>query len=200
MSKKKKVLIIEPSHIIVEGLTKIIGGLPQIELVTPFYDIENIESRLISIKPDILIINPAIMPYSIYNPVNIIRNVNKQTILVALVYQYVENNILRSFDRIIDIRDDKDRICLIIKETCLYDTEITEESDDGNYELSKRETDVLVLIAKGLMNKEIADMLNISVHTVISHRKHITRKTNIKSAAGLSMYAYMNNLLEESSV
>ena len=72
--------------------------------------------------------------------------------------------------------------------------------DAMNYELTKRETDVLVLVAKGLMSKEIADRLHISVHTVISHRKNITRKTNIKSVAGLAMYALMNNLVEEDSI
>ena len=47
------------------------------------------------------------------------------------------------------------------------------------------------------MSKEIAERLHISVHTVISHRKNITRKTNIKSVAGLALYALMNNLMEE---
>ena len=67
----------------------------------------------------------------------------------------------------------------------------------GGHELTRRETDVLVLVAKGLMSKEIAERLHISVHTVISHRKNITRKTNIKSVAGLALYALMNNLMEE---
>lgn len=64
-------------------------------------------------------------------------------------------------------------------------------------ELSKRETDVLIAIAKGMMNKEIADQMNLSVHTVISHRKNITRKTGIKSVSGLTVYALLNNLINE---
>ncbi|MCR5064628.1 MAG: helix-turn-helix transcriptional regulator [Bacteroidales bacterium] len=66
-------------------------------------------------------------------------------------------------------------------------------SDD--YELSNREMDVLVLVAKGLSTKEIADKLNISVHTVNSHRKNITHKTGIKSVAGLAVYAMIHNLM-----
>ena len=50
------------------------------------------------------------------------------------------------------------------------------------------------------MNKEIADKLNVSVHTVISHRKNITRKTGIKSVAGLTIYAMVNNLIDSKSL
>ena len=63
-------------------------------------------------------------------------------------------------------------------------------------ELSERERDVLVQIVKGLSNKEIADVLHISMHTVISHRKHITRKLNIHSSAGLTIYAIVNKLVD----
>ena len=61
--------------------------------------------------------------------------------------------------------------------------------------LSERERDVLVQIVNGLSNKEIADKLYISVHTVITHRKNITRKLNIHSTAGLTIYAIVNKLV-----
>ena len=63
-------------------------------------------------------------------------------------------------------------------------------------ELSEREKEILVSVAKGMLNKEIADQYNISIHTVISHRKNITRKTGIKTVAGLTVYALLNNLIE----
>ena len=62
--------------------------------------------------------------------------------------------------------------------------------------LSPRETEVLVLITKGLINKEIADKLNISLTTVISHRKNITEKLGIKSVSALTVYAIMNGYIE----
>ncbi|MDR2148233.1 MAG: helix-turn-helix transcriptional regulator, partial [Tannerella sp.] len=115
------------------------------------------------------------------------------------VYQYIEPSVLKLFHGTLDIREGKNAI--IEKINDLHSSvNLDEHRDESSYELSKRETDVLVLIAKGLMNKEIADKLNLSVHTVISHRKNITRKTNIKSAAGLVMYALMNNLLEEGAL
>ncbi len=60
----------------------------------------------------------------------------------------------------------------------------------------KREIEVLVLITKGLINKEIADKLNISLTTVITHRKNITEKLGIKSVSGLTIYAVMNGYIE----
>lgn len=62
--------------------------------------------------------------------------------------------------------------------------------------LSSREIEVLVLITKGLINKEIADKLNISLTTVITHRKNITEKLGIKSVSGLTIYAVMNGYIE----
>ena len=64
------------------------------------------------------------------------------------------------------------------------------------HELSAREIEVLILITKGLINKEIADKLNISLTTVISHRKNITEKLGIKSVSGLTVYAVMNGYIE----
>ncbi len=63
-------------------------------------------------------------------------------------------------------------------------------------ELSEREKDVLIQVVKGLSNKEIADVLCISMHTVISHRKNIVRKLNIHSTAGLTIYAIVNKLVD----
>ncbi|MBQ7273232.1 MAG: helix-turn-helix transcriptional regulator [Bacteroidales bacterium] len=67
-------------------------------------------------------------------------------------------------------------------------------------ELSAREKEILVSVAKGMLNKEIADQYNISIYTVISHRKNITRKTGIKTVAGLTVYALLNNLIDMNSI
>ena len=66
--------------------------------------------------------------------------------------------------------------------------------------LSRREEGVLKLVAKGLLNKEIADALNISVNTVITHRKNITRKTGIRTVPGLTAYAILNGLVDINSI
>lgn len=62
--------------------------------------------------------------------------------------------------------------------------------------LSEREKDVLIYIAKGLSNKEIADSLCLSVHTVATHRRNISNKLQIHTSVGLAIYAIANNLVD----
>ncbi len=62
-------------------------------------------------------------------------------------------------------------------------------------QLSAREIDVLKLLVKGLSNKEVSNKLFISTHTVMSHRKNISRKLNIRSVAGLTVYAILNGIM-----
>ena len=66
--------------------------------------------------------------------------------------------------------------------------------------LTNREVEVLGLLAKGHINKEIADMLNIGSTTVISHRKSIVAKLGIKSVAGLTVYAITNGFVDIDSL
>lgn len=66
---------------------------------------------------------------------------------------------------------------------------------EGNNQLTRREVEVLRLVASGCINKEIAQQLNVSVNTVLTHRKNITAKLGIKSVSGLSVYAVMNGLV-----
>lgn len=67
------------------------------------------------------------------------------------------------------------------------------ETDEAG--LTERERETLSLLAGGLSNKEIADRLFISIHTVISHRKNIIRKTGIRTPQGLALYAYANSMI-----
>ena len=66
--------------------------------------------------------------------------------------------------------------------------------------LSERERDVVIGVVEGLLNKEIADRLCISVNTVITHRRNIARKLQIHSPAGLTIYAIVNGLVDISNV
>ena len=66
---------------------------------------------------------------------------------------------------------------------------------EKNEILSSREKDIIACVAKGLSNKEIADKLFLSVHTVTTHRRNITAKLQIHTAAGLTIYAIMNKII-----
>ena len=77
----------------------------------------------------------------------------------------------------------------------LFTSDSTLLPGEGNKDLSSREIEVLQLIVKGAINKEIADKLSISLNTVLSHRKNITTKLGIKTVSGLTFYAIMNGYI-----
>lgn len=74
-------------------------------------------------------------------------------------------------------------------------TESNTTDTTSEEQLSEREKEIVVCVAKGLSNKEIADLLCLSVNTVTTHRRNIVRKTNIHSPAGLTIYAIVNKLV-----
>ena len=72
--------------------------------------------------------------------------------------------------------------------------------EEHGEQLSVREKEVLTKVALGFSNKEIAEQLSISVHTVISHRKKIVEKTGIKSNSGLKMNAIMTKIIDPTTI
>ncbi|RLD72360.1 MAG: DNA-binding response regulator, partial [Bacteroidetes bacterium] len=62
--------------------------------------------------------------------------------------------------------------------------------------LSERETTVLKHVTQGMTNQEIAEKLFLSVHTVTTHRKNITKKLGIKTVSGLTVYALLNKVID----
>ena len=185
---KRKVLIVEPSEVIAEGLRATLQH-PDLRVLEPETGVENLSNRLDVLKPDILIINP-----TLYDNVTELRK-DRKIAVAALLYQYVKQSRLRHFDVIIDIRDSRASILQAMLE--LSAKSVSDEAAMSNHELTRRETAVLIEVAKGYSNKEIANRLNVSVFTVTTHRKNIVRKTGIKSVAGLTVYALLNNLIDE---
>lgn len=71
-----------------------------------------------------------------------------------------------------------------------------QQRSTNNSLLSTREIEVAILLAKGMINKEVADKLNIGITTVITHRKNIMNKLNARSLADIIVYVVMNGLVE----
>ena len=199
------VLIVEPSEIIFEGLRTILESAGGFNVLSPLRDTSLLEDRLPALAPDVLIVNPTMVGsmsrhQQTITPRQLLGNIAAQRPsmpVLALVYEYVESGVLDLFRFSIDIRTSRstllNTINNAIKTMANDDAEPAEQPE--SHDLSERETDVLVLVAKGLSSKEIADQLNISIHTVNSHRKNITHKTGIKSVAGLAVYAVIHNLM-----
>lgn len=200
MSNKKcyKIVIIEPSTIISTGLRKLIEIRREFEVVAVMADCYHSLERINHLEPDIIIINPSVVELKKRQHLEETFTGVKDTAFVALVYQYMEPEVLKPYHTTIDISDDCDRIAQKLFQS--IDALATSVDPTDKDELSEREKEILISLAKGRINKEIADLHHISVHTVITHRKNIIRKTGIKSVSGLTVYAILNNLIDINEV
>ena len=111
--------------------------------------------------------------------------------IAALTSSLIDNQLLSDYDTTISINDDIETICSKIKEAVNEPDEESSEQDA----LSAREKEIIGCVVKGMTNKAIADTLSISIYTVITHRRNISRKLQIHSPAGLAIYAIANNLV-----
>ena len=198
MKSEKTIIIVEPSPIVSAGLASYFDDIKQVSIVSQLDRIDRMEEKLAAFNPDILIINPLLIAYDTNEQFLRICRDFYNVIPVALVSSYVDATILKQFKDVIELNDSKQKVVSKIF-NLLSDNKISQDKSE-NIELSNRETDVLIALVKGLTNKEISDKLFISVHTVITHRKNIIRKTGIKSVSGLTVYALLNNLVEESDI
>jgi len=187
-----RVIICEASEIIAIGLAEIIDGMAQFDVVARLDSPEHLSEKITATDANLLVIDPMLLGFHSKDFLSQLGKDHPSVIVVALVSSYLDHSMLTPFSGVIEINDTKSKV--ISKMNEFAQSEATKNDD---VELSKRETDVLVAVAKGMMNKEIADQMNISIHTVISHRKNITRKTGIKSVSGLTVYALLNNLIDE---
>ena len=179
--KGRKTAIIEPSAIIAAGLKAVLAEAGnEFEICGIFDDPAHFAERAPLLQHG----------YFEHLP---------QAAFVAIVYGFIEPETLKQYHGCIHIYDDGRKIVRKLRQALDDRTHETEPSGEG-YELTDRESEILVSVAKGMTNKEIADAHHISVHTVISHRKNITRKTGIKTVSGLTVYALLNNLIDQSDI
>jgi DNA-binding NarL/FixJ family response regulator len=192
-----RIIICEASEIITTGLYDMLQSMAGCDVVARLDKPEQLNEKILACDANLLIINPILLGYNDRNLPSQLVKEYPQLSIIALVTTYIEPSSLKPYDAIIEINDSKLKI-INKMEQIAKSSDKKETNDD--VDLSKREIDVLVAVAKGMMNKEIADQMNISIHTVISHRKNITRKTGIKSVSGLTVYALLNNLIDENEV
>lgn len=189
---KYKVVLIEPSEIVAAGITQIINRNPEFSVVQTlsnptYYNANNNDIDIIIINPTVIDYNERLDIRSYFGGIN--------SALVALAHSNYEESVLRQYDDCIGIYDNSARIIQKLKNAM---EENAENPKSDINELSTRERDILTAVAKGKTNKEIADEFNISIYTVISHRRNISQKLGINSIPGLTVYAIMNKLVDMS--
>lgn len=191
MSKTIQILIFEPSFIVFEGLTAFLKRFGEQYSITKVEDFNELHNTILRKEIDIVMMNPSIMQ-SAQKQINTLKGEYPKLRLIAIIYSIFPESVLSLFDGRFSITDTPNAVHECIKQTLNNQQTAT---DDGVDTLSEREVDVLKLLATGNANKEIADKLNISINTVITHRKNISQKTGIKSLSGLTIYAVVKKIV-----
>ncbi len=197
---KYQIVIIEPSEIIVEGVKQFLEKHPSFRMKASFSNWQSFVNR--SMKEEdfqIVIINPAIIQFHSSFDVRDLFGDYPCIYIVALQTQYVTERVLSNFDGAINIYDEGSLLPNKLLRTIEIGDKKSEERNLSTH-LSNREKEVLIYLTKGLSNKEIASKMCLSLHTVMSYRKTLTRKTNIKTVSGLILYALANNLISLESL
>ena len=194
--KRYRVVVAEPSTMIAEGLRMMLAG-GDFEVVSIRPDLQKLVEDLSEQRADVVVVGSQAMSAIKQNNIRFAYPELQCVALVLLATTVCDDDYVRQVDSVVNVYDEAQQI----ERKLLAAVEQSQTNPySDSHELSERERDVLILVANGLANKEIADKLNISIHTVVSHRKNIAHKTGIKSVAGLTVYAMLNNMLDPADV
>jgi len=190
MSTPRHIVLLEASVIIREGLTALLAGA-SVPFACSGADTLSDALGLHLRRPcHLILVNPGFLQ----NNLKEFRHIRQQmphTPWVGIVYAHHDPALLQELVDTITISDPPSAILNLIERHLNHEP----ERNPIEEVLSERETEVLLGITEGLSNKEIADRLHISIHTVMSHRKNIAQKTGIRSVSGLTIYAVVKNLI-----
>ena len=155
---------------------------------------ESLLERLEQESYTICFINPSILTSEGIKKIQE-QNLKKSRVMVAiLTSESSEKAQLKLFTECISLNQEKSQLVMTMDR--LFTRFDKSRSDFENSSgLSKREKIILRHIALGYTNKEIGEKLFISTHTVVTHRKNITRKIGIKTVSGLTVYAIFNKIV-----
>lgn len=194
--KSVNIVVADPSVLVLAGLRETLASTGyrfEFYSVSSLGEIPHLLKRY---AIDLVILNPVLV-FNIEKQFQSIKSDYAAVGWIALKYNWVDENLLNSFDAQISLFDSQSTIFSVVR-SCLDQNKGEEETE--KQPLSDRETEVLKLMTMGLSNKEVADKLSISTHTVISHRKNISVKTGIKSLSGLTIYAVVKGLVDLNSL
>ncbi|MFI3306178.1 MAG: LuxR C-terminal-related transcriptional regulator [Rikenellaceae bacterium] len=193
MVKRLHIVVSDPSPIVRCGVVTLLQRSAQIGAeVVEVADLSDIHAGRYDAPIDLIIVNPSQM--GLVSPSQLRTQMEAEGLkIVALQSAFFDPATLQNFDSSISIYDSAEDIIEKIAAVCKA---TTQEEDEQRCGLSQREREIIVCVVKGMTNKQIADTLFLSIHTVISHRRNIASKLQIHSPAGLTIYAIVNKLVD----
>ncbi|MCE2616520.1 response regulator transcription factor [Phocaeicola oris] len=189
------VAVAELSPIVRTGVIAVLKRMPKMQIApVEITSLNGLESLMEGHQPDVLIVDP------LFERIFDVEQFREQypqmdMKIVSLQCTVASTSMMKGYDANIGLFDSLDDIQETLEKMLSLNN-----GDSDQETLTQREKEVICCIVRGMTNKEIADKLFLSIHTVITHRRNIARKLQIHSAAGLTIYAIVNKLVDVSEV
>jgi len=192
VTQKITVILIERSYLLRSGIEELLKEFQGIYLAEIYDGTEkNLVKKINTLKPDCVIVNPKAITDSLNT---FIRSLNNGATVIGLISGNTADHIKSRFANTLHIKDGKHELMNSLSQ--IIGHKKSKKASDKNQPLTERELTILKHITLGLTNQEVAEKLFLSVHTVMTHRKNITKKLGIKTVSGLTVYALLNKVID----
>lgn len=212
MTRPTRVVIVDDHPLVAEGIEAILESYDDIEVAATLSGGQEVIDRLETLAPDVILMDLNMPGLNGLSATEMILERRPETrILVLSMHdtpEYISNALghgamgyvlkdvpTDEIKRAIDAVMSGERYLCTGAEGALRPV-----MSGGREQLTNREQTVLLQLAQGRSNKEVAQVLDISVRTVETHRKNIKRKLGISSTAGLTRYALEHGMLQGTGV
>ena len=189
-------IVIEPSFIVRNGLVNLINELPNAIVLREVEQVKSLSDTIEAVKVNAAVINASLLRSISNAEKKKLSSIKSQVSIIVLHYSRIDSG--EVYDEFADasliLSEQRSSVANKIKNVISRHQPNSLQQDTAD--LSEREVTILKDVALGFSSKEIADKNFISPHTVVTHRKNITRKLGIKTVSGLVIYAILNKIIE----
>jgi DNA-binding NarL/FixJ family response regulator len=213
---KVRVLLADDHTLMRAGLRVLLERQPDLAVVGEAEDGRQTLQLVETLQPDVVVMDIAMPNLNGIEATRQIVERNPRTSVVILSMHSDESYILRSLKAgarayllkdsaeadliraIHAVREGKSFFSPAVGKTLVEDyvRQLKERGDDDTYELlTSREREILQLVAEGKSNKDVANLLNLSVYTVETHRAHILQKLGLHTVPDLILYAVRKGII-----
>lgn len=207
------VLIADEHYLVRVGLRHLLGSQPQIEILGEAKNQEELFGLLEALQPQVVLLDYKQPGCFDHTTIQQIKHKFPQTNIMVIsadnekesIFQVLEYGVNSFLTKTCEDQEITDAVTACARNEKFFCTKILDyvlertfsrtEENCAPMPLSPREVEIVRLVAKGLIAKEIAGELHLSTHTVYTHRKNIMRKLKISSSPELVLYAVQNGIL-----
>jgi len=210
--KEIHILLVDDHQLFLEGIKTMLDGYQEFKVIADANDGEEVFAKLKLYYIDIIILDIQMPRMNGMKTAEILKEKYPEIKILTLSMHnekaFIEKMFFSGVDGYLLKNTTKEELVNAIRTICnggkyfspdimssiLHPTVLSRNGSFAHPELSKREIEILALIARELSNPQIAEQLHLSIQTINTHRKNLLRKLNVKNTAGLVKYALNNNL------